>query len=614
MRIKLAFEESLGRTRCWYPISEYQKRSSIKDLIKTISKEFKLPHKDRIELELDGFTLLPRADVELMIRDGDMIRVKPYISVGSKGSKKRPFKSDSNSKKSSSNKRISRSITRNNVDRQSEDGSSSSSESDDSTSEKITKKSKTSHENGLVETVERKEQKIRNRIDSSPDEDEDSDSSSSESSNNEDSEKDSFIVDDSDSSKSPVIPDEKVEDDLNDIDDRSDDSDAEKKLPNSVDNSSISPKKTLDQNTNDQSEKMSTLNNNNEQRRNELNGKVNKRTKDNVPRVQELDEPINTPSELSLKSNATIDMEVETAQSIVIPTKPKDSVSHATRKTLEPMKLKPPMSLSSTSNKRKGYHQGIRNIKPTHVRFEDNDEGIDALKETSNSNMSPQVLVNNDTEVSKTNIDDTNEPMPEDQLPSPRAIITRVDIIRSQNGFNNDQRYSNNLRKKSRKAGKNKQKNNVYYLDDTHIHDQGDESMQIDVNSSTTSKQKVVTNNVNCGLDYDRMEDYKWRPIVNDIIAYKVIELSSTTWTPGLSEFREAKIIDYDPISQRIVLKHQNLNQHGKEEANLDQMNSHNKFQITDEDDEFMIEGQGPTPEILNINWNDLYSVKKVVV
>ncbi|RIB12945.1 hypothetical protein C2G38_1774116 [Gigaspora rosea] len=84
MRIKLAFEESLGRTRCWYPINEYQKRSSIKDLIKTISKEFKLPYKDRIELELDGFTLLPRADVELTIRDGDMIRVKPYISVGSK--------------------------------------------------------------------------------------------------------------------------------------------------------------------------------------------------------------------------------------------------------------------------------------------------------------------------------------------------------------------------------------------------------------------------------------------------------------------------------------------------------------------------------------------------
>ncbi|RIB12944.1 hypothetical protein C2G38_1774153 [Gigaspora rosea] len=372
---------------------------------------------------------------------------------------------------------------------------------------------------------------------------------------------------------------------------------------------------------------MSTLNNNNEQRRNELNKKVNKRTKarnrrkkalknqykDNVPRVQELDEPINTLSELPLKSKAEIDMEVKTTQSIVTPTRPKDSVSHATRKTLEPMKLKPPMSLSSTSNKRKGYYQGIRNIKPTHVRFEDNDEGDDALKETSNSNMSPQALVN-DAEVSKTNIDDTNEPMPEDQLPSPRAIITRVDIIRPQNGLNNNQRYSNNLRKKSGKAGKNQQKNNDYYLDDTHINDQGDESMRIDVNSSTISKQKVVTNNINCGPDYDRMEDYKWRPIVNDIIAYKVIELSSTTWTPGLSEFREAKIIDYDPISQRIILKHQNLNQHGKEEANLDQMNFHNKFQITDADDEFMIEGQGPIPEILNINWNDLYSIKKVVV
>ncbi|CAG8739919.1 28612_t:CDS:2, partial [Racocetra persica] len=551
MRIKLAFEESLGRTRCWYPISEYQKRNSIRDLIKTISKEFKLSYKDGIELELDGFTLLPRADVELTIRDGDMISL-------------------------------------------SEDDSSS--ESNDSSSEKITKKSKTYHENGLVDAVEPKKQKIRNRIDSSPDEEEDSSSSSSESSN-EESEKDYLVVDDSDSSKSSAAPDENAkEDGLNNNNDRNEDPDAGKKLP----------KQTSSQNANDQLEKettpMSPLNHNNEQQRNELNKKVNKRTKARNRRKRALknrykkfskvafsyrennkhsniDEFLissinknqdNVPSESQPKSKATDETEAEAAQNIITPTISSDSVSHATRKTPEPIKMKPPMSLSSTSNKRKGYYQGMRNIKPTHVRFEDDDKGVDALKECSNSNVYPQVVVNNltvetaeqahDAEVSITNVGDTNEPMLEDQLPSPRAIITR-----------------------------------------------DGEPMQIDVNSSTTSDKKVITNDINCGPNYDQMEDYKGRPNVNDVIAYRVVELSSTTWTPGFSEFREAKIIDFDPISHQVILKHQNLNQHRKEETSSDQTNSsRNKFQIIDVDGEFTFEGHESIPEILNINWNDL--------
>ncbi|CAG8623638.1 1826_t:CDS:2 [Cetraspora pellucida] len=606
MRIKLAFEESLGRTRCWYPISEYQKKNSIKDLIKTISKEFKLSYKDGIELELDGFTLLPRADVELTIRDGDMIRVKPYIPVVSKGSKKRPFKLDSSSRKASSNKHVTRSVTRDNVNSPS-DGSSS--ESDDSPSEKITKKSKKYHENGFVDAVE---QKNRNRVDSSPGEEGDSDSSSSESSN-EESQKDSSVADDSDSSKSSTAPDEKVKDGLNSNNDRNEDSDAEKNLPkqtsnltfrylSSVNNSSVSQKKTqLEKET----APMSPLNISNEQRRND---KVNKRTKARNRRKRALknrykkfsevafsyrennkhsniDESLisslinknqdSVPSESQLKSKATDETEAEAAQTIITPTKSSDNFSHAIRKTPEPLKLKPPMSLSSTSNKRKGYYQGMRNIKPTHFRFEDGD---DALKECSNSNVYPQVVINNltvetaeqvhDVDVSKTNVDDTDESMLEDQLPSPRAIITR-----------------------------------------------DGEPMQIDVNSSTTSDKKVVTNNINCGPNYDQMEDYKGRPNVNDVIAYKVIELSSTTWTPGFSEFREAKILDYDPISHQVTLKHQNLSQCRKEETSSDQMNSsQNKFQIIDVDNEFTFEGHESPPEILNVNWNDLCSIKKVVV
>ncbi|CAG8738400.1 19631_t:CDS:2, partial [Racocetra fulgida] len=139
--------------------------------------------------------------------------------------------------------------------------------------------------------------------------------------------------------------------------------------------------------------------------------------------------------------------------------------------------------------------------------------------------------------------------------------------------------------------------NNVYYLDDTHINDQDGEPMQTDVNSSTISDKKVVTNDINCGPNYDQMEDYKGRPNVNDVIAYK-----------------EAKIIDFDPISHQVILKHQNLNRHRKEETSSDQANSsRNRFQIIDVDGEFAFEGHESIPEILNINWNDLCSVKKVV-
>lgn len=76
------------------------------------------------------------------------------------------------------------------------------------------------------------------------------------------SEKGSSVVDDSDRSKSSTAPDEKAEkvkDDLNNIGDRNDDSDAEKKLPNSVNNSSVSQTKTSSQNTNNQLEKETTF-------------------------------------------------------------------------------------------------------------------------------------------------------------------------------------------------------------------------------------------------------------------------------------------------------------------------------------------------------------------
>ncbi|XP_059448133.1 coilin isoform X2 [Corylus avellana] len=54
-------------------------------------------------------------------------------------------------------------------------------------------------------------------------------------------------------------------------------------------------------------------------------------------------------------------------------------------------------------------------------------------------------------------------------------------------------------------------------------------------------------------IDFDKLTPYTSVPKKGDVVAYRLIELSSS-WTPELSAFRVGKISHYDPVSNRIKL------------------------------------------------------------
>lgn len=54
-------------------------------------------------------------------------------------------------------------------------------------------------------------------------------------------------------------------------------------------------------------------------------------------------------------------------------------------------------------------------------------------------------------------------------------------------------------------------------------------------------------------MDYDKLPSLTSSPKEGDMIAYRLIELSST-WTPELSTFRVGKISSYDPESNKLIL------------------------------------------------------------
>ncbi|KAE8023555.1 hypothetical protein FH972_009235 [Carpinus fangiana] len=54
-------------------------------------------------------------------------------------------------------------------------------------------------------------------------------------------------------------------------------------------------------------------------------------------------------------------------------------------------------------------------------------------------------------------------------------------------------------------------------------------------------------------MDFDKLTPYTSVPKKGDVVAYRLIELSSS-WTPELSAFRVGKISHYDPVSNRIKL------------------------------------------------------------
>ncbi|XP_062158326.1 coilin isoform X2 [Alnus glutinosa] len=64
------------------------------------------------------------------------------------------------------------------------------------------------------------------------------------------------------------------------------------------------------------------------------------------------------------------------------------------------------------------------------------------------------------------------------------------------------------------------------------------------------AEKATIANNP---IDFDKLTPYTSFPNEGDVVAYRLIELSSS-WTPELSAFRVGKISHYDPVNNRIKL------------------------------------------------------------
>lgn len=72
---------------------------------------------------------------------------------------------------------------------------------------------------------------------------------------------------------------------------------------------------------------------------------------------------------------------------------------------------------------------------------------------------------------------------------------------------------------------------------------------------SGSSDMPVIEQNAkaNDQIDFDKLTPFATLPKEGDIVAYRVVELSSS-WNPELSSFRVGKISWYDPASNRVIL------------------------------------------------------------
>nr|CAG8619832.1 2149_t:CDS:2 [Entrophospora candida] len=115
-------------------------------------------------------------------------------------------------------------------------------------------------------------------------------------------------------------------------------------------------------------------------------------------------------------------------------------------------------------------------------------------------------------------------------------------------------------------------------------------------------------------VDYEKLEVYESRPNIGDNIAYKVIELSDN-YTPGLSKYKEATIIGYEPITNQVTLTFSsaNPNQELKKDFNFINNNEFGKFSLYDLGDEYILDSQIEPPKIFTIKWEELHDVRKII-
>ncbi|CAG8455435.1 15227_t:CDS:2 [Acaulospora colombiana] len=462
MRIKLEFEESLDSQRVWYPVTEGQKSKTVKDLENSIIRDFGLEEKcpNGIALNIEEFELLQTFNVDDLIRDNDLVRIKRRYAVVSERSKKRQrIRYPSESEYAVDTTR--------NSDNDDDDSS------DDDYSRMVEEYNASSSESSEEETKKRKDS---------------SSSSPSTSSEGEESE--------SESCASDLDGGDELDEQLSSISIRISKAKemADRLIPKIAEVKCINDNNDLNQPSMEDQQQQDSKSKATNQRKKVL--QKNKLTSDNVATLNNGENEFNNNQKSVIAGNSQ-----------------------------QGIRLNPPMSLSSTSNKRKGYFQGMKNKTPTHVRFT-NDETKEAGGENSNANISSQEHGGEMTS-EKVNEDEDS------RLPSPRVIITRVDIMNPQQDGNRQQKRSTNSW--NNQLAKNRDNNTNF-----NFNQKEGQSLLNNVNEDKAAVGPVSTQGREVTDDsgsYESMELYRGQPRTNDIIVYKVLEFSRSSFTPELSAY-----------------------------------------------------------------------------
>ncbi|CAG8461385.1 8094_t:CDS:2 [Acaulospora morrowiae] len=557
MRVRLEFEEALSSQRIWYPVTKRQRSSSIKDFANNIIRDFELEEKcpNGIILEIEDFGLLHTFNVGDLIRDNDLIRhvVNKTTRIEKKTAYFLPFcirrQKCSEDSDASSGKNDNLRMIQNHIP--------SSNESDREETEKKVSSSSSSSTSDENEDIE-KENGIGEKSDGSDSSDEFDKKCSRENLEAEGA-ADELICKTTDGKNEATSEQESMKEQQ------------QKKV-------TVSKSKARNQRRRAARKRINLLISNNVGTLNDENGLNNNDKQSVIDISQQQNEESNI-----IRSQSLLELGVS---------------------------LKPPMSLFSTSNKRKGYFQEMKNKTPIHLRFTYDEEKKEVEGQDSNENTSSQHRVNatsNAKVIGEKQVDKNGninlELVSEEiypQLPSPRAIITRVDITRTQQNGDRQQKRSmklpiNKYAKKQDESFNGDDRNDSFYFDQVEGH--------VTDEDSNVQGREVLSDS----KSYESMELYRGQPRIDDVIVYRVLEFSRSSFTPEFSAYEKAKIIGYNPLTNDVTLERCDVK--SGDQPIYSVMND--KFYIEGLEDEYIIDnGQEPRIGVFTIKWDRLEHVK----
>ncbi|KAG9288549.1 hypothetical protein G9A89_006045 [Geosiphon pyriformis] len=566
MRVKLVFETPLPKRCCWYEISDTEQQyNSIRDLEASIMQAFELETQGPygFNLSLDAFELLPSGTIFGLLRENDTICVKPRLIddkiegkiadqaqekvVVNKVSKKSFVTPPELNKRKHQASREEGEFKRNDLQTKKRKTGSSSS-SDSSTNDERTSESDTS-----------------SRTSSDPD-------------NNKRSKNKKFKINSGGKNittgkQKSLINSKKIKKNKTKKESSSEDSDS------SSDSSSTSCKSERDTVTNDDIQAKRILR---ASTTNESNATRLKITPQNMaePELKNVDNVDQMHLKMELGGNVLNEAQesssVMNSPSVQSKFSANGDPSEYTKEYYGNLEIKPPLSLSSTSNKKKGYLQGMLALTPNHVRF--------ANEEKGNNKTLPNGKFSEERPKETDNISLAFQ-SPQD-VPPGRAIVTRVDI----------QQAAKKRKTRKKKKGQHNAQQNL-------IHEQG-YSEKI-VESHGVISEEIKKFDQGDIIDYTQLELYGNCPRVGDTIAYKILELSAS-FTPELSDYKESNILAFDALQGLVKLKPNPKNQ-----PSNDSERPLNKFELKGLEDEFLIEGQERGMNIQTHHWSELREVRR---